>query len=103
MDIAIEIRKRLKAVVWPLAFACIAIYFGVHLLRNDHGLMALQAYDERLAVAGAQLERLTAERMALERETAWLRPRLTHPDSLGEQARLKLGMGLPDEVVILGK
>ena len=51
MEVAIEIRKRLRAIVWPLAFACISVYFGVHLVQNDHGLMALQAYDARLAAA----------------------------------------------------
>jgi len=103
MDVAIEIKKRLRAVVWPLAFACVAVYFGVHLVRNDHGLMALQVYDQKLAAAAAELEALTTARIALERETAWLRPGFTHPDSLAEQARTKLSMGLPDEVVILGR
>lgn len=103
MDVAIEIRKRLRAVIWPLAFACIAIYFGVHLVRNDHGLLALQVYDKRLQTAEIELGRLTAERVALERETAMLRPGQTHPDSLAEHARKRLGMGGPDEVVILGR
>jgi cell division protein FtsB len=102
MDVAFEIKKRLRAIVWPLAFACLAIYFGVHLVRNDNGLMALQAYDQRLASADAELQHLTAERVTLERETAWLRPGWTLPDSLGEQARQRLGMGRPDEVMILG-
>lgn len=101
MDVAIEIRKRLRSVVWPLAFACIAIYFGVHLVRNDRGLLALQAYDQRLASAERDLDGLTAQRRALERETALLRPARAHPDLIGEEARVRLGMGLPDEVVIL--
>ena len=103
MHAALEIRKRLRAIVWPLMFACLAVYFGVHLVRNDHGLLALQAYDMRLAEAESRLQALTAERVALERETKWLRPEFTHPDSLVEQARVELGMGLPDEVVILGR
>lgn len=103
MEAAIEIRKRLRAVVWPLAFACIAVYFGVHLVRNDHGLLALQAYDQRLATAEAELTRLTGSRVALARETALLRPGQTHPDSLAEHARMRLGMGSADEVIILGR
>jgi len=103
MEIAFEIRKRLRAVVWPVAFACIAVYFGVHLVRNDHGLLALQAYDARIAAAETTLAGLRAERIALERETEWLRPGWTHPDSLGEQARVRLGMVAKDEVVVLGK
>lgn len=103
MEAALEIRKRLRAVIWPLAFACIAVYFGVHLVRNDHGLMALQAYDQKLDAAHVELARLTGERIALERETAWLRPGRTHPDSLGEHARRRLGMGEADEVVIFGR
>ena len=103
MDAAIEIRKRLRAVVWPLGFACVAIYFGIHLVRNDHGLLALQAYDVKLEAARTELARLTEERVALERETAWLRPDAAHPDSLGEHARRRLGMGEADEVVIFGR
>ena len=103
MHLGLEIRKRLKAVLWPFAFACIAAYFGVHLVRNDHGLLALQAYDARLAKAEAELDRLTRDRKALERETRWLQPELTHPDSLGEQARRRVGMIAPDELVILGR
>ena len=103
MDAAIEIRKRLRAVVWPLAFACIAVYFGVHLVRNDHGLLALQAYDLRLAAAETELTRLTQTRVALARETGLLRPGQTHADSLAEQARTRLGMGSADEVIILGR
>lgn len=103
MDVAIEIRKRLRAIVWPLAFACIAVYFGVHLVQNDHGLMALQAYDQRLAAATAELEGLTTKRVRLERETASLAPGRMHPDSLGEHARRRLGMGRVDEALILGR
>lgn len=102
MGAGFEIRKRLRAIVWPLAFACIAIYFGVHLVRNDHGLMALRAYDQRLEAATLKLASLTEERVKLERETSWLRPGGMHPDSLGEHARVRLGMGRPDEIVILG-
>lgn len=102
MGVAFEIRKRLRSIVWPLAFACIAIYFGVHLVRNDYGLLALRAYDQRLEAASARLQVLTETRVKLERETAWLRPGWTHPDSLGEHARVRLGMGRPDEIVVLG-
>ena len=103
MHLGLEIRKRLKAMLWPFAFACIAAYFGVHLVRNDHGLLALQAYDAKLLRAERELSRLTRDRVALERETRWLRPELTHPDSLGEQARRRVGMIASDEYVLLGR
>ena len=103
MDVAIELRKRLRAIVWPLAFACIALYFGVHLVQNEHGLMALQAYDQRLEEATARLGALTKERVSLERQTAQLAPGQMHPDFLGEHARQRLGMGRADEAVILGR
>jgi cell division protein FtsB len=103
MQVAIDIKKSLRAIFWPLAFACIAVYFGVHLVRNDHGLLALQAYDLRLAAAEERLGELVTTRVMLERETSWLQPGWTHPDSLGEQARVRLGMGSVDEVVILSR
>ena len=103
MEVAQDLKKRLKAVVWPLLFACIAIYFGFHLFRNDNGLLALRAYDQRLDQAKLVLSELASERLALEKETNALRPSNIHPDALAEQARIRLNMGWPSEVLILGR
>lgn len=103
MDLAQDLKKRLRAVVWPLLFACIAIYFGFHLVRNDNGLLALRAYDQRLDEAKIVLAQLTAERASLEKETQALRPSNIQLDALAEQARVRLNMGWPSEVLILGR
>jgi cell division protein FtsB len=103
MDVAQDLKKRLRAVVWPLLFACIAIYFGFHLVRNDNGLLALRAYDQRLDEAKIVLAQLTAERASLEKETQALRPSNIQLDALAEQARVRLNMGWPSEVLILGR
>jgi cell division protein FtsB len=103
MDVAQDLKKRLRAVVWPLLFACIAIYFGFHLVRNDNGLLALRAYDQRLDEAKTVLAQLTAERASLEKETQALRPSNIQLDALAEQARVRLNMGWPSEVLILGR
>jgi cell division protein FtsB len=89
MDVAQDLKKRLRAVVWPLLFACIAIYFGFHLVRNDNGLLALRAYDQRLDEAKTVLAQLTAERASLEKETQALRPSNIQLDALAEQARVR--------------
>jgi cell division protein FtsB len=103
MDVAQDLKKRLRAVVWPLLFACIAIYFGFHLVRNDNGLLALRAYDQRLDESKTVLAQLTAERASLEKETQALRPSNIQLDALAEQARVRLNMGWPSEVLILGR
>ncbi len=103
MDVAQDLKKRLRAVVWPLCFAFIAIYFGFHLVRNDNGLLALRAYDQRLDEAKIVLAQLTAERASLEKETQALRPSNIQLDALAEQARVRLNMGWPSEVLILGR
>lgn len=103
MDAALDIKKRLKGVVWPLVFACLAVYFGVHLVRNDHGVLAMQAFDLRIADAENELAGLTAMRVGLERDTSLLRPENMHPDSLGEHARRRLNMGAEREVVVFTK
>lgn len=103
MDVAQDLKKRLRAVVWPFLFACIAIYFGFHFVRNDNGLLALRAYDQRLDEAKIVLAQLTAERASLEKETQALRPSNIQLDALAEQARVRLNMGWPSEVLILGR
>lgn len=103
METTLEIKKRLKGLILPLAFACLAVYFGVHLLSNDHGVIAMQAYDLRIEDAENELAGLTSTRVALERETSLLRPEQMHPDSLGEHARRRLNMGAKGEVVIFEK
>ncbi|MEK9903859.1 MAG: septum formation initiator family protein [Rhodospirillales bacterium] len=103
MDLAQDLKKRLRAVVLPFLFACIAIYFGFHFVRNDNGLLALRAYDQRLDEAKIVLAQLTAERASLEKETQALRPSNIQLDALAEQARVRLNMGWPSEVLILGR
>jgi len=103
MDTALDIKKRLKGLIWPLIFACLAVYFGVHLVRNDHGVLAMQAFDLRIADAENELAGLTATRVGLERDTSLLRPETMHPDSLGEHARRRLNMGAEREVVVFQK
>ena len=101
--VAPPIKKRLKGLIWPLVFACLAVYFGVHLVRNDHGVLAMQAFDLRIVDAENELAGLTATRVGLERDTALLRPETMHPDSLGEHARRRLNMGAEREVVVFQK
>ncbi|MBI3710032.1 MAG: septum formation initiator family protein [Proteobacteria bacterium] len=55
---------------------------------------------ERIVEAQAQLDEVTAERRALERRVALLRPDNLDPDLLDERARLVLNLARPDEVVI---
>ncbi len=72
-------------------------------MRNDNGLLALRAYDQRLDEAKIVLAQLTAERASLEKETQALRPSNIQLDALAEQARVRLNMGWPSEVLILGR
>jgi cell division protein FtsB len=56
---------------------------------------------EEIALKQGEFDRVHAERAALEHRVRLLRPESVDPDLLDEQARARLGLSQPDEVVIL--
>jgi cell division protein FtsB len=76
-------------------------YFAYHAVNGSRGLLAWQQYGQELAAAQAELERLRAERAALEHKVARLRHDSLDPDLLDELARRSLSLVDPLDVIIL--
>lgn len=96
-----ELKRRAKDVIGPVLGFCTVGYFAYHAVEGERGLFALVRLSEQIQESRAQLEELSAERKALERRVALLRPEHLDPDLLEERARLILNLGRSDEVIIL--
>jgi cell division protein FtsB len=75
-------------------------YFGYHAFSGSFGIWAM----DRLEIDAARLtvdrDRLAAERVALERQVATVRPSSLDADVIDLEARTALNLMRPDEVVI---
>jgi cell division protein FtsB len=95
----------LGATTRGLGFALIVIslvtYFGYFAVYGNHGLVNWMRQQEQIDLKQADLDRARDERLALEHRVRLLRPESVDPDLLEEQARARLGLSGPDEVVIL--
>ena len=85
------------------ALVCLglAAYFGYYLLYGNHGVINLMRVQQEIALKQTALDRVRADRQALEHRVSLLRPESVDPDLLEEQARARLGLTERDEVVIL--
>ena len=95
----------LGATTRGLGFALIVIslvaYFGYFAIYGKHGLVNWMQLQQQIDIKQADLDRVRDERLALEHRVKMLRPESVDPDLLEEQARARLGLSGPDEVVIL--
>jgi cell division protein FtsB len=101
MPLLVDIRRRAKLMLGPLLGACIALYFGYHLLNGKRSMMVLIELDHKIAEARDMLADVHAERAALERRAALLRPSQLDADMLEEEARRLLNMGRPGDFVVM--
>jgi cell division protein FtsB len=101
MAILYEIRIRARKILPLVLAACVIGYFGYHGLHGERGFLAWRELKRDLAAAQAVEAELAAQRSQLARRTALLRADNLDPDLLDERARVLLGYGRPDELVIL--
>jgi cell division protein FtsB len=81
-------------------FAVLIFYFGYQALTGDRGLLTGPIREETLAQRTAELKRLQAERVDVERKVRLLGERGLSRDLLDERARSVLGFADPREYVI---
>ncbi|YBV97488.1 septum formation initiator family protein [Phyllobacteriaceae bacterium JZ32] len=93
-----SIRGRL---IVPALAAAFLSYFGFHAYHGEYGLYSRMRLEEQVKVMDDQLEALTRQRAALEREVALVRDGTIEKDMLDEQARRALNLSRPDEVTIM--
>ncbi|MGE3770871.1 MAG: septum formation initiator family protein [Bdellovibrionales bacterium] len=81
--------------------ALLGLYFTYHAVYGTQGLRREQVLAKDVQAKQEELDKLHAEREALEKRTQGLRPESIDPDMLDEEARKQLGYGKDGEKVIL--
>ena len=94
--------RRLRRQHWAaLLGLSLAAYFGYHAVNGSRGLFAWQQVTMDLEASRQELERLRAEREALEGRVVRLRRDSLDPDLIDELARKELSLVEPLDVIIL--
>jgi cell division protein FtsB len=101
MNDALTISRAARGWILPLIVMSLTVYFAYFAIYGKHGLVSWLRLHDMIEVRQAELERVKSEHQALERRVRLLRPDSVDPDLLEEQARARLGLSEPDEVVIL--
>lgn len=97
-------RHRRKSLLGRLFVPVLAVlflgYFGYHAFTGSYGLWSLDRLEAEAEALRAQLDKLKAERAAIERRVAFLKPDSLDADVIDTEARMSLNLLRPDEVVI---
>jgi cell division protein FtsB len=93
-------KSPLRRLWLPLLAAGFLGYFSFHAFNGSLGIWAADQMESDAVRLKAELATLKAEREALERRTASLRPNSLDADVVDIESRLSLNMLRPDEVVI---
>ena len=101
MDEPTALQRSTRGLGFPLIVAALVLYFGYFAIYGNHGLVSWIRLNHEIELKEADLARIRGERQALEHRVRLLRPESVDPDLLEEQARARLGLSEPDEVVIL--
>jgi cell division protein FtsB len=101
MDEGMNLRRVARGWSFPLLVMGLVAYFSYFAVFGNHGLLRWSRLQAQVDAKQAQLDTLRAERLALQRRVSLLRPESLDLDMLEEQARGRLGLTGPDEVVIL--
>lgn len=86
---------------WTTALlGLLILYFGVHALTGDRGILSTGERDQALIDRQAELAALTQRRTELETRARLLRDKSVSADLLDERARALLGFADPRDYVI---
>lgn len=101
MNEGLTLQRAARGWSFPLLILALVVYFTYFAVYGNHGLLQWMKLQSELEVKRAEYGRVTSERALLENRVRLLRPESVDPDMLEEQARSRLGLSEPDEVVIL--
>jgi cell division protein FtsB len=101
MMILDEIRRRARHVIGPFLGLTAVVYFAYHTVQGDRGLLAWWRLNQEIKQAEETLGQLEGERDKLDQRARLLRPDHLDADMLEERARIMLGLGRDDEVIVL--
>ncbi len=98
------IRRRIRAIVFPLVLftvsGAVASYFVWHAINGERGMKAKEDYLAQMEVLSAERAALQKEKAALERRISMLRSSTVDRELLEEEARVVLGRVHRNDVVI---
>jgi cell division protein FtsB len=101
------IRRRVRAVLLPLALYCLSgaagSYFLWHAVNDDRGLRANEDYERQIRSLRAQVDAKEKERQAWTRRIALLSGTTIDRDMLDEETRARLGRVNKDDLIVLLK
>jgi cell division protein FtsB len=101
------IRPRIRAFLAALGLYVLAAlfigYFGINAYTGNHGIVAKQNLDQRIADLVRELDATRAERERWEHRVALLKADRIDPDMLDERARQLLDFADPRDVTVLIK
>ncbi|MEN5276666.1 septum formation initiator family protein [Brucella sp. TWI432] len=87
--------------VLPVLTAAFLSYFGFHAYHGEFGLYSRIQLEQQKSLLTQQLEKVTADRAALEKRVTLLRDGTIEKDMLDEQARRALNLSHADEMTII--
>ena len=100
MTLVRELRNRAKAIALPVLGACLVLYFAIHIVQGDRGLIALWQLHKQIEQADLALADVKAKRAVLEHRVRLLSAEHLDNDMLDERTREILNVARPDELVI---
>ncbi|MGB0671401.1 MAG: FtsB family cell division protein [Rhodospirillales bacterium] len=93
--------QRLGQAVWPLIGVLLAVYFTLHGIQGERGLLAKARLERQVAKTAAEAAELESRRLAWEAKVHLLRPDSLDPDLLDERSRIMNNLAGPEDLVIL--
>ncbi|HYZ61879.1 MAG TPA: septum formation initiator family protein [Acetobacteraceae bacterium] len=94
------LKRCAKAVLPPLVFLSLVVYFLWNATQGDRGLQAYAVRQQQLKAVQAELAHTLQEQAVWDRRVAGLRPQRLDPDMLDERARAMLNVADPADLVI---
>ena len=85
----------------PAISALFLAYFGFHAFNGEFGIYSKYRFEARAVELQAELDRIKAQRLELERRVQLLHDGTLEKDMLDEQARRALNLSHADEVTIM--
>lgn len=101
MGILQEIKVRAGQIIGPVIGMTVVVYFAYHAVQGDRGLIALGKLRQDVGELQAQVLDTRADRMDFDQKVMALQSGNIDPDLLEERARLLLGYGYENEVLVI--
>ena len=101
MGIVRELKVRARQIAGPVIGMTVVVYFAYHAVQGDRGLLALGKLRGEVEMLQARTLDMRDQRFTMQQKVQMLRTETIDPDMLEERARLLLGYGRGDELVVI--